>query len=138
MERLCSPFLTLNCIILQIILCVYNLQGKHIFQKICSVNRVAPTGQLLRVDPNEAEETDNHDGDEPVKDIVPAIVCQRVVPTVRQIGQKECWKEEAQDLQSWITSRSLQNLLSAERIVATLGIKLTINKMICSDVREQL
>ena len=68
---------------------MYNLESKHIFQNICSVNLVAPTGQLLRVDPNEAEEADHHDGDEPVKDVAPAIVCQRVVPTVRQVGQKE-------------------------------------------------
>ena len=57
-------------------------------------NLVAPAGQLLRVDPNEAEEADDHDGDESVKDIVPAIVCQRVVPAVGQVGQKESWKEE--------------------------------------------
>ena len=92
MERLWSTSITLNCIILQIILCVYNLQSKHmnICQKI--ENLVSPTGQLLRIDPNEAEEADNHDGDESVKNVVPTIICQRVVPAVRQVGEKESWK----------------------------------------------
>ena len=45
-------------------------------------------GQLLGVDANEAEEADDHDGHQTVEDIVPAIVCQCVVPAVRQVGQK--------------------------------------------------
>ena len=86
-----SSSLTLNCIILQIILCVYNLQGKKKHLSCC--NLVLPAGQLLRVDAYEAEEADNHDGDETVKDVIPAILCQRIVPAVRQVGQKKSWKE---------------------------------------------
>ena len=109
------PHLTLNCIILQIILCVYNLQ----FQleiPLCG-DCVTPACQLLWVDPQETEEADHHDGDETVQHVVSAIVGQSIVTTIRQIGQEENCRETC-----WGGPQIIDYLPSAERIVAALGV----------------
>ena len=70
------------------LVCVQSARQTY-FRRIVSSYLVSPAGQLLGVDAYEAKEADNHDGDETVKDVVSAILCQCVVPTVRQVGQKE-------------------------------------------------
>ena len=108
-------YLTLNCIILQIILCVYNLQ----FQleiPLCG-DCVTPACQFLWVDPQETEEADHHDGDETVQHVVSAIVGQSIVTTIRQIGQEENCRETC-----WGGPQIIDYLPSAERIVAALGV----------------
>ena len=48
--------------------------------------------ELLRVDSYKAEEADHHDGDEAVKDVIPAVVGHGVVAAVDQVGEEKAWR----------------------------------------------